>query len=444
MMNLDWRHAGSGAAAEAPAAGFPQRGDIFDQAAVLARFREAGVEPDAASCRVLNVWHIPGRSLRVIYRLADRAGDERIYSVEFCRRGEAADAGEGGILLANWAARALRFPADPALPGLSQLVDGRALAARLAPLFDQPPPGEAMTWSLLSWLPGERAAVRQDWPGQSLVAKLHADAAASHKAMLSLWHAGGRRFGMPEPLLAARELPARWERLVPGERIETRLGSEPLPALLEQVMSGLAELHRSTLPGLPRQGAAEVLARIERKVLARIGRALPSLAPAAAAFAARLAAAAPTARPLRVIHGDLHTANLLLADAGVVFIDLDSLAYGDPAFDLALLGTRLVLWAMNEDERAAEIAAAVAALPELYAKAGGDEIRASTYAWYVAALLVGRQIKTCIRHLAPGLPALAPRLLGVARTILETGRVEAAALSADRNSGAQLMSRMLV
>lgn len=430
MMNIDWRHAGSGASAELLAAEFPQSGEIFDEAAVLARFREAGVEPDAAGCRVLNVWHIPGRRLRVIYRLVDRAGDARIYSVVFCRRGKAAEDSDGGILLATWAARARRFPADPALPGLSQLVDGRALAARLAPLFDQPHAGDAMAWSLLSWLPGKRAAIRQDWPGQTLVAKLHADAAASHRAMLSLWRARGRRFGMSEPLLLAPELPAHWERFVPGQRIEVRCANEPLPALLEQVMAGLVQLHASALTGLPRRGEAEVLQRLERKVLVRIGYALPGLAAASAAFAERLAAKAPASRPTRVIHGDLHTANLLLTDAGVVFIDLDDLAYGDPAFDLALLGTRLALWAMNEGDRAAEIAAAVAALPELYARAGGGDVPVPVYAWYVAALLVGRQLKTCIRHLAPALPQLAPRLIAAARMILESGRVEAAALSA--------------
>lgn len=430
MMNIDWRHAGSGASAGLLATEFPQSDEIFDEAAVLTRFREAGVEPNAAGCRVLNVRHIPGRSLRAIYRLVDRTGDAHIYSVEFCRRGKAADDSEGGILLATWAARARRFPADPALPGLAQLVDGRAVATKLAAFFDEPPTGEMMAWSLLSWLPGERAAIRQDWPGQTLVAKLHPDAAASHRAMLSLWRARGRRFAMSEPLLLAPELPAYWERFVPGQRIEARFDSEPLPALLDQVMAGLVQLHASELAGLPRRGGAEVLQRLERKVLVQIRHALPGLAATSAALTERLAAKAPGSRPTRVIHGDLHTANLLLTDAGVVFIDLDDLAYGDPAFDLALLGTRLALSAMNEGNRAREIAAGVAALPELYAKAGGDEVPASVYAWYVAALLVGRQLKTCIRHLAPALPQLAPRLIAAAWMILESGRVEAAALAA--------------
>jgi len=72
----------------------------------------------------------------------------------------------------------------------------------------------------------------------------------------------------------------------------------------------------------------------------------------------------------------------------------------------------------------AKTAAAVAQLPGLYVAAGGAEIPAQVFAWYLAALLVGRQIKTCVRHLAPGMHGIAPLLLRRATDILDAGRVE--------------------
>jgi len=46
----------------------------------------------------------------------------------------------------------------------------------------------------------------------------------------------------------------------------------------------------------------------------------------------------------------------------------------------------------------------------------------------VAALLVGRQIKTSINNLAPGLDDLARRLLDRASAVLAAGRVDAGLL----------------
>jgi hypothetical protein len=107
-----------------------------------------------------------------------------------------------------------------------------------------------------------------------------------------------------------------------------------------------------------------------------------------------------------------------------VLIDLDSLARGEPALDQALLGTRLLLRAMLTERGLAETVAALAALPQAYRGAGGDAIPARVFAWYVATLLVGRQIKTSVNHLAPGMERLALRLLACARSVLDAGRVE--------------------
>lgn len=431
MMNLDWRHRASAAEAAA-AAEFPQRGELFDPAAVCARIRAAGLG-DFADCAVRNVWYVAGRQLCVVYALARAGAAPALVSVHFFRDAEAAaayaagPAGPGLVGVEGWAALAARFPFDPELPALPTLLDAAATAAHLpAPIRDRA--RGPLQWSLLSYLPGRRAVVGQRWDDGdlTLVSKLQPGAAASHRAMQALWQAPGRRFGMPEPVAAAADAPLRWERHVAGQRIEALLATQSPSAILPRVARGLAALHASSLSGLPAQGHAEVLGRLARKVLPRIGVALPALAARSADFAAALARAADTlpVRAPTVVHGDLHTANLLLAGDDAVFIDLDSLAFGDPAFDLALLGTRLILW--NLDAGGGHgLPAAVAALPATYEAAGGGAVPEPVYAWYVAALLVGRQLKTCIRHLAPGLPRLAPALLAAAERILAEGRVAA-------------------
>jgi hypothetical protein len=80
-----------------------------------------------------------------------------------------------------------------------------------------------------------------------------------------------------------------------------------------------------------------------------------------------------------------------------------------------------------------EVAGRVAALPELYRKAGGSAIPHETFGWHVAALLVGRQLKNAIRQLAPEVERLAPTLLTWAERTLERGRFEPSVVSEVRD-----------
>jgi aminoglycoside phosphotransferase (APT) family kinase protein len=182
---------------------------------------------------------------------------------------------------------------------------------------------------------------------------------------------------------------------------------------------------------MPVQDRARLLGRIQRKVLPRVRGALPAMAGECEAFAVelgRIATTLPSATAVTV-HGDLHTGNILLDGSGLVLIDLDSLASGEPAFDLAMIGTRLMLLAMLGDGGLRETASAVADLPRYYADAGGDQVAPGVFAWYVAALLVGRQIKTGINNLSPGLDDLARRLLDRAGAVLAAGKVDAGVLA---------------
>lgn len=66
---------------------------------------------------------------------------------------------------------------------------------------------------------------------------------------------------------------------------------------------------------------------------------------------------------------------------------------------------------------------AIAALPAAYAAAGGREIAEDAFAWYLAATLLGRQVKTCVRCLPTGAAELSAELLALAQALGSAGDV---------------------
>ena len=449
-MNLDWGHGLAPltplAASPAPDPCFPQLARFHDQGLLAADLQQALGRRRRVSAggELVNVWYIPRKSFRAVYRLpgppGPRSAGETLLTVQFLPQAEpaarqrildsAARFGDGVVHLPAWDAIGWRFPADPQLPNLPALVKTRRDWSRLGG-----PASGPVTWKVLSYLPGERCTVRFTFPDSTnhpaIVGKLEPGGTAEqvHQWLARLWAEPGRRFQIPRPLGVEPSLGIRWVELVDGLRLDRCWpGARQAAPLVSLVVEAAAGLHAVPLPDLPVTRAPDVLGRIQRKVLPRIDAVLPALVPASTAFFDALAQRAIMLpdRPLRTIHGDLHAANVLVHGDGVTLVDLDSLALGDPAVDLALFGSRLLLLALHRAERLAEAAELVAGLPEAYAAAGGDPIPATTFAWYMAALLVSRQLRTCIRHCAPNLGQLAPALLAIARETLEQGRFTAA------------------
>lgn len=417
-MNVDWGHLGAVSAAAglaAPDAAVPMRERFADVDELTAQ-----LGMPERSAEILNVWYIPEKSLQVVYRLVP-GGD--ILRVRFLAPDAPppALAPAGTVTLADWSAVGWWFPTDPALPELSILAEPGALGARVGPI-------EAST--VLSYLPGERCALRAlRTNGREVVVKVEraAETHAAADALRRLWAAPGRRFAMPEPLGIDAAAGLRWEAFVPGRRLDADLSGPTLRALMPAVARNLAALHASDGAGLDELGPQQVLDRIGRKVLPRIDGALPALAGRARELVATLAATAPLpgGAPAATLHGDLHTANVLVGAGGAItFLDLDRLARGPAAYDLALLAGRFLLAALSRGADAGPVARAVGELPRAYGAAGGAPVAEADFAWHMAAHLLGRQLRTCIRHWVPGVAVLAPTLLDWAAATLEAGRFD--------------------
>jgi hypothetical protein len=421
MMNVDWGHSrgavrpASALACVPPDPVFPQLQTFQDEHLARTRLCAAfGVQTEVESCEIFNVWYIPRKSFQVVYRLhgPQRAGHMAMFGVRFVPRlsvSEPRRAHHNMAYMPDWGALAWQFPDDPELTALPRLVRS------------------ADGLQVLSYLPGARCTIRGQVRefDQSVIGKLDRAGGAdrTHQTLCRLWRAGAARFRIPRPLAADPEAGIRWEQAVDGQRVDRFLGQQSTTALLQPVVAAAADLHATDVAGLPEVSARDLVLRIQHKVLPRVAAALPDLAGAAEAWFAVLArqAAQLPQRPPSTLHGDLHTANVLVDEHGVIFVDLDSLAQGDAALDLALLGSRVLLLALQRGQQPADAAEAVAELPDVYATVGGVPIPHSTFAWYLSALLVGRQLRTAIRHRAPDLGALAPVLLSWAREILDRG-----------------------
>ena len=378
---------------------------------------------------VVHVSYVPSRELRVVYRFA--GPPEQLVRVDFTPPGEAdqvaararrrADDAACVMRLAGSDAVAWLVPEDERLPGLRRFLDDPAAAISRA--LGMAPAG-APEVSVLSYVPRRRAVLRIDG-AVPMIAKLGRmrDEGDCHARQVALARRADRGFRMPDPLGYDPVVGVRVESLIDGTSVEHLLDSVDLDALLGGVATAIVALHaEDPVPEAGAIGHHDLLEHLDTKTLGRLTATLPDLARRIAALAERLHETAPGATGRTVLlHGDLHPANLVIANDGPVFIDLDNLATGPPERDLGIFAGRLLLLGLKDGGRVAEISDVARRMPEFYADAGGTAIDEGTFGWYVAASILTRQISNGIRRLGPGLTAIAEGLLGVAEERLPHG-----------------------
>jgi aminoglycoside phosphotransferase (APT) family kinase protein len=194
----------------------------------------------------------------------------------------------------------------------------------------------------------------------------------------------------------------------PGTRLaELRSKSTEFEAWLVPVAEALANLHATRVADLPayspQRGAEGVLAAGRM-----IGTALPDLAAEVNRLATSLAANLGTVvGPETTTHGDFSDNQVLVSDAGVALLDLDSVGLGNPLFDvgnfLAQLSARLPPGAAD---------AARVIFLDAYAAFRPDAREHALL--FEAAALLRRLAAYPLRRLRPGWPDEVQRLVGLA------------------------------
>lgn len=248
-----------------------------------------------------------------------------------------------------------RWPFDPALPALAEMVTPHLAGARLGALV-----GDRPELEVVAYRPTERAVVRARGPERDVYVKVlpprsSSSVAARHERLV----AGG----VPAPrVLAGGDGWIALESLA-GTTLRDRLkgGMRPLPPagrygeLLEtlaEVDLGDAPPVRSRLDDAPLHAA--MLAAVSPAARGRLSE-----------ITDRLATGDATRRLTGTVHGDLHEGQLVVDDSRVAgLIDVDDVGPGDRLDDVGTLIAHLRFRAMTSgdpwiDEYAEEVRAVV-------------------------------------------------------------------------------------
>ncbi len=313
----------------------------------------AGARLESAS--IVQVSHEPGVACTVSYDASvtwpdGTVGTETLVAATTCSGPPegAAVLESGGLSVGVW-----RYPFDPALPALVDAVYADRLAQRLRHVGEGP-----WTPSVVGYRPGRRAVVRVEGPDQVVYLKLVRPARA---AALARRHQALFEAGLPVPELLAADLDDGLLVLggLPGSVLRDRLigagtgdgaGSVPSSVELAPMLATLASVPLGRTPAR-RRPLADVSAHVE--VLAAV---LPELGPRCRALLERLRVEDPGDPAAigagRVVHGDLHDAQVMVDDAGRItgLLDLDDVGVGAAADDLGnLVGHAATMASVSAD-----------------------------------------------------------------------------------------------
>ena len=202
--------------------------------------------------------------------------------------------------------------------------------------------GENRPWRVVSsYLKLTKSLFEVEENGRRLIGKVSTSerAAHTHKRMRILWNAGFRppsRCRIPEPIAWLPERHLLLQERAAGRQLLEILRDQPEQASSEVLHAAewLRALRSRSFPELPQaQSLAPVLERCQRDLADTI----PELALRFRKILDDLAELADaTDGPLVPSHGDFHPMNIYVTGDGVVTaIDLDTVAYNEPAFDVA-------------------------------------------------------------------------------------------------------------
>jgi hypothetical protein len=328
------------------------------------------------------------------------------------------------------------FPTDNGLPSLPLAVDGAAMAPVLESALARHAGGsrlQSMTARVMRYKPERKCLLRYDltWcDGAPATAPRVVWARVARqgkfertRTILSQVHplAAGLGFELPEPLGIVPSLAMELFGAVSGVVLFALVQHAEFPALCRCVGEGLRRFHGlrvdvEAVLDLPAQ-----VVRLEENAV-EFQWMLPGererIAAAERELTTRLRATAPS--PRRLIHGDFHGDNVLVADGRLVLLDFEDCALGEPADDVGSNWAQLTWHVQKAAARSALSEAGRRAFVEGYLRDAEASTAASLPIY--AAMHCFLYAHQCLRHpLDPARFDDARAMLAACEDVLEQG-----------------------
>lgn len=304
---------------------------------------------------------------------------------------------------------------DPRLPRLSECLDTGAMAGRLAAMAKDGPskprnafPG--LDCRLQSYRAGRRAAIRyQASANQLWMGKLFNDARGPQlidrhfRLAQALRGTSDFTVTVPHPLGYLTDLGLAVFEWIGGQGLDET--NRPDGEKLEAALAALVALHRTSLEGLPVFSAED-----EWNVVERWFRVLELAGGGAAAATSPLISklhdarqAAPD-RPMATVHRDFYERQILVSEASVTLLDLDTLAQGDACVDLGNLVAHWFLRRLRRGASPLELPELASNVIHRYA-AGSQVVDPQNFRFYLATSLFRlgavHYLRSATRRFAP-------------------------------------------
>jgi len=396
---------------------------------------------DVTSCEILRAYHKPGKSCRVVYRVCGRDASgsafERAFWAQFTvdpRKaakldGEAPDTWPGCApfkpmspfpSLQAWIHA---FPHDPKLTHLGPLAEPTFIVRRVNERLGDFGVGSAWTCRdaqihLVKYIPGARCVLRYDLDlagpeGERqhlrFFGKTYKNASSRYVyaalgAICSSCSDDEPDLNVPAPIAHLDAHHTLWQAEWEGEALSARgarlgwshllCGGDGESDRMARIGRSLARLHAIPPPEILKPGEApeKVLGNAAGDA-ADILDFLPERRDLLEQFVNTLTAATPApCEPAQrtLIHGTFKIAQILCREKEVAIVDFDSVALGDPLYDVAEFAASLIYLRIKEDVPAEATAAGLASFMAAYERAAGKACDHRRIAWYVVAFLLGK------------------------------------------------------
>ena len=437
---------------------------------------------DVTGCEILRVYHKPGKACRIVYRVEgrDEAGAtfDRVFWTQF-----SVDSAKGAKLdgpapeawpgcapfkpLSPWPsiqASIHAFPHDRKLAHLGPLADPEHVRTlvnerRAALQLNSRWTCRGVDVHVTKYMPGSRCVLRYDLelegPGgerlrRRIFGKTYRNTASRYvfDALRAICESLGEDetdLDLPRPIAHLDDHHTFWQEAWEGEPLRTRgerLGWTPLlgnaSGWMARTGRALARLHAvPPPPGLKPGPAPEKILANAAGDAADILAFLPERRDLLMELVDTLTAAAPEpgGPPARtLIHGTFKVAQILCRDDGLAIVDFDSVAAGDPMYDVAEFVASLVYLQIKEEVPAEATTRAVSTFLAAYEDAVSWPCHRQHIAWYVVAFLLGK-IHSTLKRQQAGDDSSLRAALGLASTWL------AVASGAENGRGFQLASQ---